>query len=161
MLRTWILAEDEWFRLRDLRLTALRESPRAFLSSYQRESIYCEAEWRTELSRGNWLVAAERGRTVGLLGVTQEVSTPPNECYLEFLWVSPRFRRSGVATSLMKAALKDVLRSEITTVWVWVLNGNEPARHLYERFGFVRTGVRQSLSNNPSRCEELMKLALQ
>jgi ribosomal protein S18 acetylase RimI-like enzyme len=159
-LRTQILDEDDWYRLRDVRLTALRECPGAFLSSYECELAYGEAEWRGELSRGEWTIVVGQGRTVGLLGVTQEVRTPPTECYLEYLWVSPCFRRLGVATILMKAVLRNLLHSGIATVWLWILNGNEPARRLYEQFGFVGTNVRQSLSNSPSRSEELMKLAL-
>lgn len=160
VLRAQVLTEDVWFRLRDVRLTALRESPRAFLSSYERELAYGEDEWRAEFSRGEWTIAVGQGRAVGIIGATREVSTPSIECYLEYMWVSPEFRRTGVAASLIGTVLGRLLNSGIVTVWLWIVDGNEPARRFYERFGFVSTNERQSFPNNSSRSEERMRLTL-
>jgi ribosomal protein S18 acetylase RimI-like enzyme len=152
------LDEDEWPRLRKARLTALKEAPDAFLSSYKRELRYGEEDWRAEFSRGEWTLMTRYGRLVGLIGATREVATPPSECYLEYLWVSPEFRRSGVASDLIKIVLKRLIKSGVTTVWLWILEGNEPARRLYEGLGFVSANKRQPLPDNPSRHEELMRL---
>jgi ribosomal protein S18 acetylase RimI-like enzyme len=145
VLRTEILDEDEWPRLREARLTALKEAPGAFLSNYGREASYGEKDWRAEFSRGEWTLMTRNGRLVGLLGTTREVVTPPGECYLEYLWVSPEFRRSGVATDLIEIVLKRLIESGVTTVWLWILEGDEPARRLYEGLGFVSANKRQPL----------------
>jgi len=158
VLRIEILDEDKWPRLREARLTALKEAPGAFLSNYGRELRYGEEDWRAEFSRGEWTLMMKNGRVVGLIGATREVATPPSECYLEYLWISPEFRRSGVASSLIKTVLKRLGKSGITTVWLWILEGNESARRLYEGLGFRSTDKKQPLPNNPSRHEELMRL---
>ena len=68
--------------LRDIRLSALAESPHAFLATYEREKAYSEDQWRAEFTRGDWIVGFLDGRPAGLLGVTQDPHTPADACYL-------------------------------------------------------------------------------
>ena len=144
--------------MQDMRLAALRESPRAFLSSYSKESAYEEQEWRAEFVRGEWTVEVRNDKAIALVGVTREQDTPPDECYLEYMWVRPGFRRHGVATDLIRNVLRRLLNGGFVTIWLWVLDGNEPARRLYEKCGFTSTGLRQHPHRSPSRNEELMRL---
>lgn len=153
-----VLGEEEWGRLRKIRLTALNESPRAFLSTYAKEQAFGEQDWRAEFSRGEWNIEVRGGEAVALVGVTRERGTPPGECYLEYIWVSPGFRRRGVATDLVKNVLQRLLVLGFGTIWLWILDGNEPARCLYEKCGFSSTGTRQRPDQDSSRCEELMQL---
>jgi len=153
-----LLVPDEWLRLRDIRLSALRESPDAFLSTYEQEQDYSERQWRAEFARGDWNVGLIEGRPVSLLGVTRESSTPEQECYLEYLWVSPECRRSGVARTMLTAIIERLRTSGMTTVFLWVLDGNEPAKRLYEHCGFTSTGLTQRPRRSPLRSEELMRL---
>jgi len=153
-----VMNEEEWVVLREMRLAALREAPEAFLSSYSEESAYKEREWRAEFRRGEWTVEVRNEKPIAFIGVTREQRTPPGECYLEYMWVSPGFRRHGVATDLMKNVLRRLLSRGFVTIWLWVLDGNEPARRLYEKCGFTSTGLTQSAHRRPSRSEELMRL---
>jgi RimJ/RimL family protein N-acetyltransferase len=150
--------EEEWIVLRDMRLAALRESPGAFLSAHSDESVFEEQKWRAEFERGEWTIEIRNDKPIALVGVTREQSTPPDECYLEYMWVSPGFRRCGVATNLIKTVLRRLLNRGFVTIWLWVLDGNEPARHLYEKCGFTSTGLTQRPHRSPSRSEELMRL---
>src|SRR5271169_663344 len=97
-----IMDEREWVILREMRLAALRESPGVFLSSYSDESAYEEQKWRAEFGRGEWTIEIRNDKAIALVGVTREQSMPPDECYLEYMWVSPSFRHRGVATDLIK-----------------------------------------------------------
>ena len=153
-----IIDEEEWAKLRDMRLAALHESPTAFLSSYSEESAYEEREWRAEFVRGEWILEIRNDEAIALVGVTQEQSTPPDEYYLEYMWVSPCFRRHGVATALIKNVLRWLINRGFATIWVWVLDGNEPAKRLYEKCGFTSTRLIQNPHRSPSRSEELMSL---
>lgn len=153
-----IVDEREWTILREMRLAALRESPRAFLSSYSDELAYEEQKWRAEFKRGEWIIEVRNDRAIALVGITREQSTPPDECYLEYMWVSPRFRRRGVAADLMKNVLRWLINRGFATIWLWVMDGNEPARRLYEKCGFTSTRLIQRPHRSPSRSEELMSL---
>lgn len=155
-----LLAPDQWFMLRDIRLRALRESPRAFLSTYEREKSHSEDQWRAEFNRGDWNIRFLGDRPVGLLGTTREPDAPAHECYLEYLWVSPGCRRSGIAFSMVTVILGRLQTSGVRTAFLWVLDGNDAATRLYKRAGFVSTNYRQPLPADPERSEERMRLDL-
>ncbi len=159
-LRVEALIEDEWPRLRVIRLTALKDEPLSFLATYDREVTYGEDRWRQEFSRGEWYVLLKADREIGLLGVTRLPDMPSRECYLEYLWVAPEHRRSGGASMLLRAVLDCLRDSGVHTVWLYILDGNDRALRLYQRFGFQSTDERQPLPDNPKRNEERMKLRL-
>jgi GNAT superfamily N-acetyltransferase len=154
------LAEDDWRRLRNIRLAALKTDPTAFLSTHETELAYLEPRWRREFSRGDWYVMGISGQDAGLVGATREPDQPPHECDLEFLWVAPDSRRAGGATLLLRTVLDCLRDSGVRTVWLWILNGNHPAMRLYEQLGFRGTNQRQPLPNQPDRYEERMRLRL-
>ena len=51
--RVEVLTENDWPRLRSIRLSALRDDPLAFLSNYESEAAYDEQRWRRQVHR--WL----------------------------------------------------------------------------------------------------------
>jgi ribosomal protein S18 acetylase RimI-like enzyme len=158
--RVEVLTENNWPRLRNIRLAALNTDPYAFLSTYEREEAYGERRWRQEFSRGEWNIMCADGQDVGLVGTTREDDGPLHECDLEFLWIAPDSRRTGIATMLLRAVLDHLRDSGVRTVWLWILNGNDPAMRLYEQFGFQSTNKLQPLPDNPARTEERMRLRL-
>lgn len=160
-LRVEALTEDEWSRLRDIRLSALEDYPAAFLSSYEREAAYHEQRWRQEFSRGAWNILLAGGKEIGLLGVTRELTMSSQECYLESLWIAPDFRRNRAGSMLLRTVLDCLRDSGVHTVWLYILNGNEGAKRLYETFGFQSTNEWQLLPDHPAGSEHRMKLRLQ
>ena len=159
-LRAEVLTEDEWPRLQFIRLAALRQDPSTFLFSYGKEATYSEQEWRQEFSRGQWNIMVSDHREIGLLGVTREETMLEQECYLEYMWVAPEFRRVGVASSLLRAVLARLQASGVHTVRLYILDGNEPAMRLYQRFGFQSANERVELPDHTAGGEELLKLRL-
>jgi ribosomal protein S18 acetylase RimI-like enzyme len=158
--RVEVLTENAWHRLRNIRLAALDTDPTVFLSSHETELAYLEPRWRQEFSRGEWYVMGESGQDVGLVGATRGPDLPLHECDLEFLWVAPDSRRAGGATMLLRTVLDRLRDSGVRTVWLWILNGNDLAMHLYEQFGFQSTNERQPLPEQPGRYEERMRMRL-
>jgi len=158
--RVEVLTADAWRRLRDIRLAALIADPTVFLSSHETESAYLEPRWRREFSRGEWYVMCENDQDAGLVGATRGPDLPLHECDLEFLWVAPDSRRAGGATMLLRWVLDRLRDSGVRIVWLWILDGNDPAMYLYEQFGFQSTNHRQPLPKQPGRYEERMRLRL-
>ena len=159
------LVEDDWPRLRDIRLKALDTDPAAFLASHETEVAFAEQRWRQEFTRGEWHVmhVADHHpglQDVGLLGVTRLPATPSRERYLEYLWVAPGVRQRGVASNLLRTVLDQLRDSGVRTVWLYILDGNTPAMRLYQRFGFQSTNDVQLLPDDPTRSEELLRLHL-
>jgi RimJ/RimL family protein N-acetyltransferase len=48
----------------------------------------------------------------------------------------------------------------VTELYAWVLDGNDAARRVYQRLGFVFTGERQPLPTAPGRMEERLVLRI-
>lgn len=156
-----ILSDEEWPLLRHARLTALHESPESFLSSYETERHYTEDKWRDQFARGFWIVLKDKNAVGGLVGIVTGKDILPTERYLEYLWVSPQRRGLGLASSLIESIRQYLSVSGITTLWLWVLNGNQIALRLYEKHGFVTTHKVQPLRDRPGRYEERMKLSIE
>lgn len=155
-----IIARGQWPILRELRLSALQESPEAFLSTHDEERSFSEDRWQAEFDRGTWHYRSIAARPISLLGVTREANTPIYECYLEYMWVSPELRRSGIALDMLTSVLRNLRQSGVQTAFLWVLNGNDAAVRLYHRAGFISTNHRQPIANRPGRTEERMALNL-
>ncbi len=154
------LGVDEWPTLREIRLTALQESPDAFLASYDIEREFDEAKWRAEFGRGEWLVARDNRLPVSVLGCTREEDTPPWMCYLEHLWVAPQCRRKGLAFTMITHAIARLRGMDMRLARLWVLAGNDAAVRLYKRAGFISANYSQALPGRPGVIEELMELEL-
>jgi hypothetical protein len=46
MVSVRAIGPGDWELVRDVRLAALRDAPGAFASSYEREAVYSEEQWR-------------------------------------------------------------------------------------------------------------------
>jgi ribosomal protein S18 acetylase RimI-like enzyme len=160
MLDIQLLVTDQWRILKKTRLSALKETPDSFLSRYEYEVEFDEQRWRQEFDRGKWHIGFEFGRPVSLIGCMREESTPSPEYYLEYLWVSPGCRYSGIGHSMVCTAVKCLREQGVRTIFLWVLDGNDTAVRLYRRLGFVSANHRQPLADRPGRTEELMRLDL-
>lgn len=152
------LGRDEWPVLRDVRLNALRESPLSFLAKYDREKNYGQERWQTEFDRGDWIIGELDSEHVCLSGVTRESGAPADECYLEYVWVVPTLRRRGTALGMLRHIIGELKESGVRTVFLWILDGNDPAQLLYKQLDFVTTNERQPLESDPEgRCEERLR----
>ena len=154
------LSEDQWSALREMRLLALHESPRMFLSTEEREKVWERPDWEEEFKRGAWYFGRVSGEDIGLIGATREPNAPPDECYVEYMWISPENRGQGMGEHMLTALLDTLRESGTRTARLWVLDGNDTAVRLYERAGFRSTGEVQAIATRPGRTEARMLLNL-
>jgi ribosomal protein S18 acetylase RimI-like enzyme len=147
------LHADEWSTLRAIRLQALRESPDAFLSDYDRENRWGEPEWRRAVLDAEWFVAFHGDEPAGLAGVVQAFSKDV-EPHIVSMWVHPSCRRAGIARRLI-----DVVMHAKTApgIQLWVIKDNVAAREAYERMRFAPTGEEQPLPDGSGRVEVRMR----
>ncbi|MEA2735268.1 MAG: hypothetical protein QOE14_1719 [Humisphaera sp.] len=61
--------------------------------------------------------------------------------YISELYVSEKFRSQGIGRTMMSRAMEVCARAVHRHVFIGVDATNEPAVHLYQRFGFKRVGV--------------------
>lgn len=151
-----VLKEHEWPTLRDVRLTALKDSPDTFLTTYDRELEFDEALWCTEFDRGDWIVGTLGGKSMCLAGLVKAAEIGTNERYIEYMWVDPLHRRSRVAATMLEFVFDYARGLAVRRIYLYVLDGNEPAFKLYEGIGFRKTNKINWLDAKPGRFEQRM-----
>ena len=152
-----VLTPADWSQLKSVRLRALQESPHAFASAYQHEARWSEDEWRSTFDTSLWLAAGTRHDLIGLARSTSAERAWQRN--VESVWVQPDRRRRGV-TRMMLQKLIEHEPGGVTELYAWVLDGNDAARRVYQRLGFVFTGLRQPLPGSMGRMEERLVLRI-
>ena len=89
------------------------------------------------------LVAVKAGRVAGYASLSSYRQKEAYRSTVELsIYISPDFRRQGVATALMKAILQAARQDPLThTVVSVITDGNEASRKLHEKFGFTYCGA--------------------
>ena len=155
-IRVRRLGPDDWKVWRDIRLAALADAPNAFGATLAEEQRFDEAKWRLRLtpSSGMAAVALDGPNAVGLIGGWTPEWT--DAVFLVATWVDPAARRQGVADALVAEVLNWSRDHGYPRVELRVTDGNDVARRLYLRNGFLPTGDIEPLDSNPSIGAELL-----
>jgi ribosomal-protein-alanine N-acetyltransferase len=83
-----------------------------------------------------------------------------DELHVNNVAVRQRYRRRGVAKTLLDATLKEAARMGAGTAFLEVRAGNSPAQALYARCGFKVTGRRSGYYTQPLEDALVMSLAI-
>jgi GNAT superfamily N-acetyltransferase len=147
---------DDWKTWRDLRLQALRDTPTAFGSTYEREVAFTEADWRDRTFGGDGVsvLAFLDGVAVGMGGGYRDL---PGWLHVVAMWTAPEWRGHGAGSAVLEH-LKAWSAGRGLRVHLDVETTNQGARRLYERAGFVVTGETRPLRDGSSYSVERMVL---
>ncbi|HVT21683.1 MAG TPA: GNAT family N-acetyltransferase [Mycobacteriales bacterium] len=155
MIRRITLGDVDVYR--QVRLTALAESPSAFASTYATEAAFPDEVWAQRTAHAAdgderaMFLAYEAGECIGLAGATSDDLGA--DMQLISMWVAPAYRGTGVAAQLVDSVVEWCAQGGARNVALWVSRGNDRARRLYERMGFVVTGDVQPLPSDPCKDE--------
>lgn len=156
-----LLTPEDLPLYRPVRLRGLREHPQAFGSSFDEE-----------VNDGVPRIGVPPNVTVGgfagdgLAGIGSFiVSSRAKQRHKGFIvgfYVVPELRGSGLAAALLDRLIAEARGAGLRGLTLSVTWGNEPARRLYRRAGFVTYGVEPAALAVDGRLldEELMALAL-
>jgi GNAT superfamily N-acetyltransferase len=143
------IGPEDWRLVRDIRLAALGDAPKAFGSSYEREIAFGEADWRRRFSPRSVTFVAYLPE-VGPAGMAGGLGDQERVVELVSMWVAPTARGHRVGEALVNAVTGWATGRG---VHLWVTEGNTTARALYERCGFISTTERQQLPSDSSLSE--------
>jgi ribosomal protein S18 acetylase RimI-like enzyme len=141
--------------LRDLRLQAMRDSPDAFGSTYERELARTTLDWQRWLSPGATFLLGRGSGAAGLVAAQQD----PNDAtvvQLMAMWVHPVLRGTGAADALVQAVVAWSEAAHATTIRLEVIKTNLRAQRCYERNGFRLTGEERARESD-GRVEATME----
>ena len=158
---------DEWEKVRDLRLEALKDTPIAFGERYEDAVRLSDEVWRVRTARSargqtttKWVAEAADGRWVGTMTGYKDGA---RDGWVIAVYVAPDFRgrAAGVTDRLLDAVL-DWGRNEagVARLVLEVREDNEAARRFYTRRGFAETGNTQPYPLDPAFKEIEMSLEL-
>jgi ribosomal-protein-alanine N-acetyltransferase len=100
-----------------------------------------------------WIAECDRSKTICGFLCTRIVS---DQAEILNLAVSPQCRRAGHASALLREALSEFRRLNISSVFLEVRESNLPAIRFYERCGLANNGVRPGYYRNPTEAAILM-----
>jgi ribosomal-protein-alanine N-acetyltransferase len=92
-----------------------------------------------------YLARDPAGRAIGFCSFWRVL----DELHINNLAVLPGYRRAGVASALLTRVLAEGAALGARKATLEVRRSNEPARRLYERFGFAQAGVRPGYYSHP------------
>jgi len=76
------------------------------------------------------------------------------------MWVDPTHRGHGIGRAFLDVIVAYVRARNATELYLDVTDGNDAARALYQRYGFVDTGEHEPLPSHPELTVRKMRLAL-
>ena len=145
------LDQNQWERLRDIRLLALKESPEWFAAIYENESRRPDSVWQSEAVTAHWRVITENGKDIGLMAVAAAEAIRECDCWLFSCWIDPSFRGHGI----MKMMIDEL--DVICEDQGWVIQGlgvwphNIRAIKSYEKYGFEKSGEPKPSRSRPDQ----------
>lgn len=92
-----------------------------------------------QLDTRHYVVALSGDEVVGYAGLCDY----PDEAFVQTLAVAPTAQRTGLGSRLLAELLGEAARRRQRVVSLEVRADNTPAQRLYDRHGFVRSGVRR------------------
>jgi GNAT superfamily N-acetyltransferase len=156
--------EEDWERVRELRLEMLLDTPEAFGETHATALEHDETEWRMRAARGSSsgsisLAAIDDGRWVGMMGA--HVPGAEAGAMLVGVFVTPtaRGRASGVAGALLDG-IELWAAEHGSTLTLHVHERNGRAQAFYVARGFAPTGRRFPYALNPAEREIEMRKGL-
>ncbi len=151
------VAPNEWKLYRQLRLDALRDSPDAFASTFDRERAFTRWTWKVRLQSAVTVIAYLDGRPVATATLIGDRRLPSGR-EIVAMWVRPDARGQGIAGQLLAHLVEVARAGGATRIALWVADGNDTARRVYLAAGFEPTGDRDVIRDGLG--EELLARAL-
>jgi ribosomal protein S18 acetylase RimI-like enzyme len=152
-------------QLKQVRLTALKDTPSAFSSTWARESQRSNEDWLKLASawtsgQSVFYIALDEGTPCGMIaGKSDEIA--PQRAWVLSMWVAPAQRRSGLGARLMNEVERWAKGLGICEMHLHVTSNNSTAQNFYKKCGFTRTGITQPYQNDPALFEYEMAKRLE
>ena len=135
-----LLSKDEWERLRDIRLRALKENPEAFGQSLEEVVALSRDDWFKYYEKSDYLVASINGTDLGMLFIEVLNGDHGATCWIGGCWTDPAYRGKGVMRALFNYIDKHAVAKNWTRQGLGVWTDNYAAIQAYEFLGFSFAG---------------------
>lgn len=159
------IAVDDVELYRDLRTTAVHDTPLVFGETPEAQLAKTIEQWRervellaTHPTEGMFL-ALDDGRAIGLMGAYYE--DEDDDWVLISVWVAEPYRGTTVTTSLHTTVIDWARSAGAEEIYLEVVSDNARAIAFYNRIGYRATGVTKihGLYTDQTEVEMVLRLA--
>ncbi len=112
-----------------------------------------------ETPDGFWVASAGE-KIVGAVAI-DGINHNSKGAHLRWFIVAPENQGQGIGGRLLKEAVEFCKKKKFSRVYLWTFAGLDPARHLYEKFGFKLCEKLEGNQWGRTVTEQRFKLALQ
>jgi ribosomal protein S18 acetylase RimI-like enzyme len=129
---------------KELRLEALRNHPEAFSSSYEEEKDDPLERTASRLNDQNSFTfgAFTDEMLIGVVSLVLDTKTKiRHRGHIFAMYVTQNIRRTGAGKALISRAISQAKENGIEQLYLTVTASNEPAKKLYQSFGFKVFGI--------------------
>jgi len=152
------LPVSEWQSYKALRLRALKEETKAFVSRYEDQVKHTDEQWQNRLATGKHMLFAKLGgQLVGMMvGYVPDPDKDKTVADIVSVYVVPEARGKGISKKLLETLLKELKEDGVTKANLTVNKDQLPAVHLYQSFGFFITGEEEGILGDGLKHTELL-----
>lgn len=154
------VSPEDWAEFRGIRLRALSDAPDAFGMTLADALEQTEDAWRSRLDTDHPILLVRDDGNAVAMGGGWLPPDAPGSMMIWGMWTAPEARGRGHAAALVGHLLTWAREHDITDVALHVTEGNDAARRIYERLGFVATGQWETLRESSPLRIELLRRAL-
>ena len=139
-LTTEIANVDDWKDYKKIRLEAIENDPMAFYvtkESKKRENSKLDEEWKNELEDDNSFTILSKSNDISV-GIAQAFIRIEEEgqWHIKSVYLNKNFRGDGYGKEMIDFILSEIKNRGGKTVTLNVMDTQEIARNIYEKFGF-------------------------
>ena len=128
---------SDFIRLKNLRLSALKDAPYAFGAKYENELLNPDTQWQERLNNTYWCFVVADGVDVGLLAVDKADKDRNSDCWLSSWWINEDFRGQDIPQLMLEWVVKLSKENHWQIIGLGVWPENLRARSAYKKLGFV------------------------
>lgn len=139
------IASGDWPEYRRVRLSALKDSPQAFGSTWEQEVALHDEDWSARCiasasgESGRGFFAIHKDEVCGL-GWCLLSNIDPRIANIYAMWTVPAVRGQGAGRALLEQCIAWAKSKRVHHVHLSVTKGQFVAQHLYESQGFYPVG---------------------
>lgn len=146
-----LLKPDDWQRLKQVRLRALKSNAEAFGPKFEEESDQDEIAWRKRFSKEDYLVASLNQIDIGMLYIEVLRGDHGATCWIGGCWTDPEYRGKGVMRALFSFIDKNCEAKGWQRQGLGVWTHNFDAIKTYEALGFLVAGEKMPSTSYPGQ----------
>ena len=149
-----IIQQDDWVRLRAIRLNSLLVNPEAFGGIFEIESADDEFTWRQRFEKLDFLIASVDGIDAAVMSVEELQGDFGATCWIGGCWSDPEYRGKGLFRAMFN--FLDAQDRDWKIQGLGVFTDNDLAIAAYEKLGFVKMGEDQASTRQPGKFYQRM-----